>query len=776
MPYMVLKKYHPHCYETLNQKALKKHIFHFVSLFCFLLAIEANGQVTHYLAEEYPTTFSTIEAWLGEDEVDSVLIASEALLSTETDLRRKGIAHFYRGEVEFLIGQEVKGEKSLEEAIRLFLEKEYEKGLAIAYSRKADLLLAKGEVDEGRVFYSQSIAFAQNEKLDEVLIDVYQKQALTFASSPTPDSAISLLKLALGYALQDEEQSKNIINQISTNYHALGQLDSAIVYFQRGLELKKRMDDPDGLISDHSALGNLYRERGEYEKAQEQLMEALNIAETTENVFAMMTIYSELGDIYAAQQIWNVSENYYTQSLELARQKNSRFREAGCFKKLGHIFQLQDKDSAAVASYDAALEIYTQLKNKRNAAEVMISLSQVYENESQYQKAKELLEEALATRGSQDMMSILPIKLSLADIEIKLGNVQTGIAYAEACVQSFEKMEDKEGMRQAYLLLSGAYSQAGNYKKAFQFHQAYSAIKDSLISVERAEAIKKYDLLVTTKKKDEEISQQNEKIKNQGIELLKRNNQVLLLAGGLAFIGLVAGLLFFIYYKNKQLNQQRIHVMKKEQETQRLKSIIEGEEKERKRLARELHDGLGAVLATVKMQISGIQRKFPDVQTSETYQKAETLIDDACRTVREVSHDLMPYVLEQQGLFSAIGEMCQNLSSQHDTSFDFIPFGNEDQLNDVLTITLYRITQELLKNILKHAEAKEVIVQLTLEDDEIMLIVEDDGKGFDTSLKKKGIGLDNIYSRAAYLDGTLEIESTIGQGSTFTILLPTQQK
>lgn len=754
---------------------MKKYILHVVILICLLLAKEAKGQLTHYFAEEFPVTFSSLETWLLEDEVDSVLLTSEILLKKETDSRIKGIVHFYRGEVELLIGQEEQGNKSLDEAIRLFQEKKYEKGLAIVYSRKADLLLGNGELEKGRRLCHQSIVFAKQEKLNEVLIDVYQKLALTFATSQTPDSAISLLKLALAYASQDAEQSNNIINQISTNYHALGQLDSAITYFQRGLVLKQQLDDPDGLISDHSALGNLYRERGDYEQAQEQLMEALNIAERTDNSFAMMTIYSELGDIYAAQQIWNVSENYYNQSLELARQKNSRFREAGCFKKLGRIFQLQQKDSAAVASFQAALAIYNQLKNKRNAAEIMISLSQIYQNDSQFQKAKELLEEALATRGSQDMMSILPIRLALADIEIKLGNHQTGIEYAKACIEAFEKMGDKAGMRQAYLLLSDAYSQAGNYKQAFQYHQAYSTINDSLVSVERAEAIKKYDLLLTTQKKDAEISRQDEQIKNQGIELLKRNNQILLLAGGLGFIALIAGLLFFVYYKNKQLSQQRIQVLEKEQETQRLKAIIEGEEKERKRLARELHDGLGAVLATVKMQISGIQRKFPTVQTSETYQKAESLIDDACRTVREVSHDLMPYVLEQQGLFSAIDEICQNLSRQHDTSFDFISFGDEAQLNDVLTITLYRITQELLKNILKHAEATEVIVQLTIEDEEIMLIVEDDGKGFDTSLQKKGIGLDNIYSRAAYLNGKLEIDSTIGQGSTFTILLPKPQ-
>lgn len=206
-----------------------------------------------------------------------------------------------------------------------------------------------------------------------------------------------------------------------------------------------------------------------------------------------------------------------------------------------------------------------------------------------------------------------------------------------------------------------------------------------------------------------------------------------------------------------------------------MKSIIEGEEKERKRFARELHDGLGAVLATVKMQISGIPQKFPEVQASQTYQKAETLIDNACRTVREISHDLMPYVLEQQGLFPAIEDMCQNLSSHHKIYFNFISYGEESELSDVLKITLYRITQELLKNIIKHAQATDVIVQLTIEENEIILIVEDDGIGFDPSIYQKGIGIENIQSRAKYLNGSLDIDSTINQGSTFTIQIPKQQ-
>jgi signal transduction histidine kinase len=444
---------------------------------------------------------------------------------------------------------------------------------------------------------------------------------------------------------------------------------------------------------------------------------------------------------------------------------------------LGHIFHLQKRDADAVTNYEAALSIYELLNNKINAADVLMSLSQVYKDGNQLSKAKPLLLEALAYRSrSQDIMSTLAIKMALAEIEIKEGDLRKGIAFAEECLASFEEMGNKEGLRDAHLLLADAYAQSGNFKKAYLSLQSFSVANDSLTSVERAEAIKKYDLLITTERKDKEIAEQKVEIEKQQVEIQKRNNQLLMLGGGLVLIALFSALLFFIYYKNKQLHTQKIQVLKKEQETQRLKSIIEGEEKERKRVARELHDGLGAVLATVKMEISGIRHKLPEAQVLIGYQKAESLIDIACRTVREISHDLMPHVLEQQGLIFAIDDLCQTLANHNEVAFDFIHFGNEGELSDVLKITIFRITQELLKNIIKHAEAKEVIVQLTIEEDKVMLVVEDDGKGFDTSIAYQGIGLKNIRSRTAYLNGTLEIDSSAKQGSTFTILLPLNQE
>ncbi|MCP3930052.1 MAG: hypothetical protein GY705_13240 [Bacteroidetes bacterium] len=225
-------------------------------------------------------------------------------------------------------------------------------------------------------------------------------------------------------------------------------------------------------------------------------------------------------------------------------------------------------------------------------------------------------------------------------------------------------------------------------------------------------------------------------------------------------------------YKNKQLNKQRIAILEKEQEMQQLKALIAGEEKERKRIGQELHDGLGAVLATVKMQINSISNKSPNIINNANYLKAEELIDEACQTVRDISHRMTPYILEQNGLEYAISELCLTIAQTQKILIHFNPYQIDLIESDVLKITIYRVTQELLKNIIKHAEAKEVIVQVTVEDEYIELLVEDDGKGFDTTHLKGGIGLDNIQSRVEYLNGTLEIESQINKGSTFLINLP----
>ena len=728
---------------------------------------------------EASSTASELAKLLEEGKRDEVFQLADSIIRNSQDPIEEGGAFFYKGLAEIDLLQLDLAHRSFDNSIQFFEESDHENGLISVHTQKGDLYYLQDMLEEANTQYSLSITYGKSQNLNSILSDLYQKKAEIYFDTNKSDSSFYSLKLALRYAHlgNEEDDCITIMNQLSTNYHAQGELDSAIHYFKENLRLKENIDDPDGLISDLSAIGNLYKEKGDYEEAQQSLMKALDVAEVQQDIFSSMTIYIELGDVYADQGIWNVAEDNYLKAIQLARSKESQFVEASGLRKLGYVLQRQGQKEKAIENYESALEIYLALNNRINTAEVMIILSKLYNRKDQFDKIKNLLVELLQTSDKKyDVLTMLKMKMALAEVEIKLNNYSKGLSLALECEKAFAEMGDKKGLQDVALILSETYSKRGEYRKAYDYHLVYNNLKDSLVNVERAEAIKKYALLATTRKKDAEISNQNEMLQKQQLSILKKNNQLLLMGGGLGIVGLLTVLILFIYRKNKQLDRQRIQVLEKERETGRLKAIIEGEEKERKRFARELHDGLGAVLATVKMQISNVGHHFPKIGASNSYQKAEVLIDDACRAVRDISHDLMPHVLEQQGLQAAIDNMCQNLSMHNDIEFDFIFFGEEAALSDAQNIALYRITQELLKNIIKHAEASEVIVQLTIEDDEAILIVEDDGKGFDLELKQNGIGIGNINSRTDYLDGTLDIDSMIGKGSTFTINLPLQKK
>ena len=296
--------------------------------------------------------------------------------------------------------------------------------------------------------------------------------------------------------------------------------------------------------------------------------------------------------------------------------------------------------------------------------------------------------------------------------------------------------------------------------------------KDELTTENNARINEELQKKYNNERLEKQVLQRDLVIEQNNGQIQRRNIQLILLGSFLLIASLFILSLYYRNRKNKQLNAQKIEVLKKEQETEQLKALIQGEEKERKRIGQELHDGLGATLATVKMQISNISGAIPQIENNPNYQKAENLIDEACHTVREISHGMMPYLLEQQGLEAALEDICQTFASTRDVEIHFNPYQVHLIQSDVLKFTIYRITQELLKNILKHANAQEVIVQLTVENEQVELLVEDDGIGFDSKEKRKGIGLANITSRVDYLKGNFEIDSVIGRGSTFLITLP----
>jgi signal transduction histidine kinase len=207
------------------------------------------------------------------------------------------------------------------------------------------------------------------------------------------------------------------------------------------------------------------------------------------------------------------------------------------------------------------------------------------------------------------------------------------------------------------------------------------------------------------------------------------------------------------------------------EQQQRLKfgqAVLQGEEQERHRLARDLHDGLGGMLAAVKLNLSG---QLSAVETKQTeLRRIIGQVDSSVTELRRIAHNMMPVNLLKFGLETALRDMCESLMTDQLT-IDFQAYGISRTLPEQKQVHIYRIVQEMLVNAIRHGEADNIILQCNQDGNNFLITLEDNGKGFDTAISGKGIGLSNIRNRVGFLDGNIEITSVINEGTTINIEL-----
>ncbi len=241
------------------------------------------------------------------------------------------------------------------------------------------------------------------------------------------------------------------------------------------------------------------------------------------------------------------------------------------------------------------------------------------------------------------------------------------------------------------------------------------------------------------------LSEEAESLRKQ------RNITVLLIISALLCICILVLSMAIIRRKNNE---------RKRQELIQFESIMEGQEKERKRIASDLHDGLNGELSAIKFRVLGLEDQLSDAADKEQFQNIISMIDQSCAQVRRISHDLMPASIEEFGLIEALHQYCKKLNQSQKIEIDFQTFGIYKTISKHHESTLYRIIQELLFNVVKHSGAKNALVQINFHEDDISVVVEDDGHGFDTQGYYDGIGLKNLHSRVELLGGSLDIKSS----------------
>jgi signal transduction histidine kinase len=318
-----------------------------------------------------------------------------------------------------------------------------------------------------------------------------------------------------------------------------------------------------------------------------------------------------------------------------------------------------------------------------------------------------------------------------------------------------------------YAELAKTYAAMNNMGQAYKWLYQYAELSDSVFESRLKTDINALEIKYKNAEHQKQIL--SLKAANEKAALTIENSRLISwFLGSVCVLLLVIAVFAILYYRNnKKLSQQHLKEIEQQQQIKFSQAMLQGEEQERRRVARDLHDGLGGMLAGVKINLSGIAAS----QHTEL-NKVINQLDNSVIELRRIARNLMPEALLKFGLETALKDLCESLMSEN-LRIEFQAFGIEASIPEQTQVTIYRIVQELLANAIRHANATNIVLQCSQNGNSFFITVEDNGKGFDArSINDiKGLGLNNIKSRVDYLKGKMDIVSTVKEGTTINIEL-----
>jgi signal transduction histidine kinase len=638
----------------------------------------------------------------------------------------------------------------------------------------AEVLFAEGSWPEAESRLSMLEEYAKPTRDQMSLAKAYNLWAKICSQQGKADLANAYLKKGKTLALQlpDKALAIDLLNQLATNYkNQDGALIKAQGYLEELIRLREKTKDERSLIGDHQELADLLRQTGDLPHAQTQLLKALKLAQSIRDTLQQMELLVSIAKGFLVQNQMATAEEYLQRSLVMAVAKKNEFKASEIRRLRGQNLEKSGKHDQALTLYKAALIGFQHFGNDLECGR---TLALFHQNSASLQ-ALVYFGNALITKiANHETLGEVEIRLEMAKIQLELKDGAAALSNLKNCASLATQAGNRAYLLATWDALAKANALEGNFNAAYVFAEQHQNLKDSIFNADQTRIISEMNARFDNVALRDSL-QVTEIAKNRAE--LRQKSQLNYLLGGALLAGLLIALLLFQIYRTQteqRLQAQQLAALEKQREADQLRSMINGEEQERKRIAQELHDGLGTLLATVKLQFNAVQNELPEIDANRSYQKADNLLDEACTEVRQISYNLMPAILQQYGLEFALQDLCEGISRSGRLEISFIPYGLDYPFDDPTAVSIYRIVQELVKNTLRHAEAKELIVQLSIEDAQLSMIIEDNGKGFYVAekLQNPGIGLQSIQSRLTLLNGRMEVESNPDLGTTFTIDIP----
>ena len=615
-------------------------------------------------------------------------------------------------------------------------------------------------------------------RLSEQLNDIdlkaasfYEKGYVSFYAGNN-DSAVFYLNRVL--SLRDQLSADSLISKTYYLYGKIkrftGQADSSIVYFHHVLLAHKKYADTFGLIAVYNQLGISFKDLAQYDSSIYFYIKGSELCNQPRYEKYNGSLLINIGKVLKLRGEYQRAKQYLFKSIPVNRKYDRKGNIALTYTILGNIYNETGIPDTAVQYYQDAENLYRLLGYEKGLNDIYINLGEIYQKDGAYRKALRMYDKALVYyRKIDDYTGIITAMTNKAAMLVYLKKYQDAKKLYDTCLQMTVQSNDIYNRKKIYFNLADLMYRKGEYKNAYEYKQKYISLHDSIFNLEKEKVINELQIKYERQK-------DRAKILTQQLALKKRTMQKnIFLFTGIASVIILLLLIFYqrsVSRKNKIIAGQKIRQLEEEKKLLAARFLIEGEEKERKRIAKELHDGLGVLLSTAKMQFTAIKDQSPGNRS--LIQRAVKLLEQATGDVRKISHNMMPGLLTKFGLYDAVEELFEQLADTKELSVDVEIHGDKKRLPENTEIMLYRIIQELVNNTLKHAKASNVAIQIIVLSQQLSIDYSDDGVGFDIeeTLVRKSVGLTSINSRVNFLNGNIDIQSKPGKGVQFHITIP----
>ncbi len=613
------------------------------------------------------------------------------------------------------------------------------------------------------------------EKMEGVARAAAYYDAVYYWLRSDPQIATRFIDASAKYAASQDNLAITAYSLLNRGiyFSAKGVPDSAIYFLEDANKSAAKSGNREVMIKINSSLGKAYISDGNPETALKNLFEALRILRDHPHVETEIKVRSNVCWAYLELKRYQDCVNYGRQSLPLMNTPDFEWMSAYFYNNMAAAYGALMRIDSAKYFAEKSIVVSAKTNQYNLLANAHFILGTAYANSGKYALAAREFESAKPYREKiGDVLFLVSDLYVLADLYYKMGDYKKGIAAGQESLELIQKNNLRLKYEGAYQALARNYEGLKDYKSASTYYNLLAAARDSVYKHATSQAIAEMQEKYETEKKNRQISDLN---KDNLLKTATIERNYFLIGGLTALLLLVIVLFYMIRYRSRQQQLTILNEQKMRMREAQITAVIDSQEKERRRFASDLHDGMGQLISALQLNIQSMKQSQPTPESRDVFfESSEQLIREIHDEIRNIAFNLMPPVLVKEGLIAATSELIRKINKVGKIKATISVFDVNERFSEIAEISLYRVIQEFLSNIMKYSHATEVNISFTGHEHEVVMTIDDNGIGYNLENFKhsEGNGWRNINSRLNLIKAAIEWDVVEGRKNN-TIIIST---